>query len=356
MTTLDEYLKKLPAEIREQIEQRANELILEEEALREVEKAIQSIFSSEHSAVGTVVGVTSALGRSIYTCGAVSEDSVFEIGSITKVFTTLLLADLAQKSELSLHDPIDALLPKSVAPPTHEDGSALTLLELATHRSGLPRMPDNLKADDPRNPYANYGSSRLYKLISGLKVRNAGTYEYSNLGVGLLGHLLSRRVLDTTYDSAVRKRILKPLHLYSTGSKVDGLVQGYALDGTPTCAWDCPALAGAGALRSSVNDLLQFVEAHLGLIDEMPLQRAVELALSTRYSIPNGQVALGWHISQKAGTDIVWHNGGTYGFSSLCAFSISKRLGIVVLRNTNSELATTGGLQILAQLLEITSA
>ena len=163
--------------------------------------------------------------------------------------------------------------------------------------------------------------------------------------------MLSKRVLGKSYEAALKQRVITPLGLEHTGIKAPNLIQGYLPDGHPTPAWDFQALAGAGALRSTVADCLRFLEAHMA-VSESPLKPAIEMALSARHARPNGQIALGWHIDGEGNDELVLHNGGTYGFTSFAAYNQSRQLGVVVLRNiTNSPDATQIGLQLLGRLL-----
>ncbi len=160
-------------------------------------------FRVEHGYnVGIIVGIVDPNGTRYYSYGktAVSgsqrldETSVFEIGSITKVFTTIILADMAEGGKVDLDDPIEKYLPKSVRVPTRK-GQSITLAHLATHTSSLPRMPDNFLPSDANNPYADYSVEQMYEFLSGYTLqRDIGAqYEYSNYGGGLLGHILALR-------------------------------------------------------------------------------------------------------------------------------------------------------------------
>ena len=150
--------------------------------------------------MGIVVGVIEPNGRRVVAYGhlangdprTVDGDTIFEIGSVSKVFTSLLLADMVNRNEVALDDPAAKYLPDDVTLP-ERSGKAITLLDLSTHSSGLPPLPTNLKPKDPRNPYAGYTVDDLYQFLSGYTLpRDPGSeFEYSNLGAGLLGHLLA---------------------------------------------------------------------------------------------------------------------------------------------------------------------
>ena len=301
----------------------------------------------QRQAVGIVVGVIDPSGRRTVAYagttkgeGPVDANTVFEIGSVTKVFTSLLLADAVQRGEVALTDPVSKYLPPDVKVP-ERGGKKITLVDLATHTSGLPRLPSNLHPKDPGNPYADYTVPQLYEFLSSYELtRDIGSkYEYSNLGGGLLGHVLARRA-GTDYETLVRTRILEPLGMKSTAitlSKAmkDRLAPGHDAGLHQVANWDFPTLAGAGALRSTANDLLTFVAANLG-IEKSPLAASMAAMIATRRptGAPSLEIALGWHVWTRDGHEIIWHNGGTGGYRSWIGFDPKSRTGVVVLSNT----------------------
>jgi serine-type D-Ala-D-Ala carboxypeptidase/endopeptidase len=314
----------------------------------EIRKILVERIDARQQGVGIVVGVIEPTGRRIVSYGnfdrkekrAVTGDTLFEIGSVTKVFTALLLADAVQRGEVALTDPVAQYLPPNTKVP-ERGGKKITLQDLATHTSALPRLPSNFTPKDPANPYADFTVAQLYEFLAGYELpRDIGAeYEYSNLGAGLLGHALARRA-GMDYETLVRTRILTPLAMKSTAITLsDALKKRLApghdaqLERVPN--WDLPTLAGAGALRSTANDLLNFVAAHLR-ITPSPLAPAITAMLAVRRPISSGQqVALGWHIAQgPEGREIVWHNGGTGGYRSYIGFDAKNRTGVVVLANT----------------------
>jgi CubicO group peptidase (beta-lactamase class C family) len=188
----------------------------------------------------------------------------------------------------------------------------------------------------------------LYRFLSGYTLpRDPGSeFEYSNLGGGLLGHVLACRA-GMDYESLIRSRITQPLGMPDTGitlsssrssSMEQRMATGHNAMLAPVPAWDLPTLAGAGALRSSANDMLTFLEALLGY-KESPLAPAMKAMLEVRR--PAGQtrpvdqttIGLGWLIYSTDGREIAWHNGGTGGFRSFLAYEPEKRSGVVVLSN-----------------------
>ena len=190
------------------------------------DSAIKAILQSRvdsKQAVGIVVATLDHGRTNIYTAGssgapgvALDGNTEFEIGSITKVFTASVLADMVAKGEVKLDDPVAKYLPTSVKIPTR-NGRQITLLDLATQSSGLPRMPDNLHPKDEANPYADYTVDQMYSFLSSYQLpRDIGSkYEYSNLGVGLLGHALALRA-GKSYEDLVTERILRPLGMNDT--------------------------------------------------------------------------------------------------------------------------------------------
>ena len=183
--------------------------------------------------VGIVAGVVTPEGRRFVSYGTfgvadsrpVAPDSVFEIGSVTKVFTSLLLADMVQRGEVSLDDPVAKYLPAEVKVP-ERGGKKITLVDLATHTSALPRLPSNLAPKDASNPYADYSVEQLYGFLSGYELtRDIGSkMDYSNLGVGLLGHALARRT-GMDYETLVRNRITGPLKMDDTGIRLSAAMK-----------------------------------------------------------------------------------------------------------------------------------
>lgn len=267
-------------------------------------------------------------------------NTVFEIGSITKAFTGTLLAEMASRGEVRLDDPISKYLPKSVTVPTR-NGKQITLLDLATQSSGLPRLPDNMRPADPANPYADYSVAQLYDFLSHYTLtRDIGEkYEYSNLGVGLLGHVLALAA-GKSYGALVKERVLGPLGMHDTGIELTAsmkprMAQGFNALGTPTHLWDLPTLAGAGALRSSANDMLAFLAANLDS-GSTPLGGALTQARMPRRDAdrPGNSVGLGWHIVTVFGTTVTWHNGGTGGFRSFIGLDEARHRGVIVLANS----------------------
>jgi CubicO group peptidase (beta-lactamase class C family) len=319
----------------------------------EIRAVLQDRIDRAKQSVGIVVGLVDDKGVRVITYGKPRQDSkqpldgdsVFEIGSVTKVFTTTLLADMVERGEVSLSDPVSKYLPKTVKTPTR-DGKEITLFDLATHTSGLPRMPTNLIERDPKNPYADYSVDQLYEFLSGytLTRRIGEKYEYSNLGVGLLGHVLALRA-GTDYETLVRNRISQPLKMENTRIKLTPemlrrLATGHNKMLEPVANWDLPTLAGAGALRSTVNDLLKFAAANLGLTNST-LLTAMQKAHQP-YETDMMYVGLGWDIMGKGDAELIWHGGRTGGYNSFIGLNKKNRKGVVVLSNATNDITDIG--------------
>lgn len=288
--------------------------------------------------------------------------SLYEIGSVTKVFTATLLASLLQTGKVKLDDSVTQLLADIPKFPAD-----ITLLSLTTHISGLPRLPRNIWwsiLKHPLNPYANYSTENLYQFLRHYRanrrhLKRHGQFEYSNLGVGLLGHVLET-VTGLSYEVLLQQAIAEPLGLHDTQIQLDPeqqqrFIPGYLPNQKPATAWDLPTLAGAGALRSTLQDMLKFAEANLRaaepggalgdeLGDELVMgaiarchrpQQAIKPQQKVDDDLAQDSMGLGWFIRPtKAAEDpIYWHNGATGGYQSYLAFHKSRHLAVIVLSN-----------------------
>jgi len=297
-------------------------------------------------AVG-IVAATLDHGRSrLYTAGSsgapgvpLDGNTIFEIGSITKVFTASLLADMVARGEVQLDDPVAKYLPTSVRVPSR-NGKQITLLDLSTQSSGLPRMPTNFTPADNNNPYADYTVAQMYAFLSSYELtRDIGVqYEYSNLGVGLLGHALALKA-GKSYETLVTERILRPLGMNDTRITMSPamksrLAPGHSASGGVVANWDLPTLTGAGALRSTANDMLKFLAANLDSTSA-PLGRVLATTHFARRDVNGAQMRIGlnWHILNAFGLPVVWHNGGTGGYRTFIGFDQANNRGAIVLSN-----------------------
>ncbi|MBC7797060.1 MAG: serine hydrolase [Pyrinomonadaceae bacterium] len=327
-------------------------LFLSQTVAAQIDKEIADVLR-ERVAVGKtnqsiVVAVVDANGTRFVSYGKTSETSaakdsdentVFEIGSITKVFTGTLLAESVRRGEVRFDDPISKYLPQNVKIPVR-DGKEITLLDLATQTSGLPRMPSNFAPKNPQNPFADYTEAQMYDFLSGYNLtREIGSrYEYSNVGIGLLGHVLSLRA-KMSYEDLVKTRILKPLKMNDTTITLSPVLksrmaQGFDVNGEPKGNWDLPTFAGAGALRSTAKDMAKFLSANMNLSKSNLYEVFSQTHKPLRDASGKMKIGLVWQILPDSSGDITWHNGGTGGFSSFAGFDATQKKGIVVLTNT----------------------
>jgi CubicO group peptidase (beta-lactamase class C family) len=279
---------------------------------------------------------------------AATADTPFEIGSVSKTFTALALASMVQDHGVTLETEVKALLPASVNVPRRGD-RAITLADLATHTSGLPRLPTNFSPANPRDPYADYDAPKLYAFLAGYELTRAPgeTYEYSNLGFGLLGHALAQKN-GSTYDALLRARVFAPLGMSATSA--DGhadpkLAIGHDADGSEVGPWKLDALAGAGQVRSTARDMARYLRAQLG---GGPLAAAIALTHEKRHALSpadSGDIALGWHIAPDG---VTWHNGETAGAHSFVAFDAKRRVGIALLATGATAMIDRVGKDVLA--------
>jgi serine-type D-Ala-D-Ala carboxypeptidase/endopeptidase len=262
-------------------------------------------------------------------------DTVYEIGSITKTFTATLLAQAVLSGRVALDTPVAQLLPGFKIP--SRGGKEITLGELATQHSGLPGLPANLLPKDAANPFADYDTAKLKAFLAGYELpRDPGaSYEYSNLGFGLLGYALAQSE-STSFGTLTDQRILKPLGMTMSATAFTDamrarLAPGHDSNGKPAMNWDIDTLAGAGAIRSTANDMLRYLKANMG-IDQSPLAAAMKLAQQPRSDVTkNARIGLAWVTTGKG---IVWHNGGTGGYRSFLGFTADGQHGVVILTNT----------------------
>lgn len=288
------------------------------------------------------VGIIDSSGTHFYNYGItknvdgkkVDESTIYEIGSISKVFTSLLLAEMVAEGKMSLDDPIEKYLP-NVQVPDYQ-GVKITLKHLATHNSGLPRLPGNLNlGEDPENPYAHYDEKMLLDFLEKYKLSNKpGTkHEYSNLGAGLLGYILTKEnemSLEDLFYQKIGKRIFADnTKITLTNEQKEQLALGHA-GGDIVPNWDFQdALAGGGAFKSNVSEMLSFLFLQLNL-DENEITPATELTQELQAHIDT-KMGLGWHFYKE---NIRWHNGGTGGYKSFCGIDLEKNRGVVILTNS----------------------
>jgi CubicO group peptidase (beta-lactamase class C family) len=266
-------------------------------------------------------------------------DARFEIGSISKGFVGLLAAEMAARGELKFDEPLSAFLPRDATAPSFE-GKPILLADLLTHTAGLPALPPTLgPGADPSNPYAMLRADAIYDPLAAVALTAApGTrYAYSNWGFLMLSDLLARRA-GMPYDTLLRERVLAPLGLRDTVVAANvRLGPGRMANGRPTPAWDVPvAYAGAGGIRSTLDDMVTLARALLG---DVPPGAPPSLRAALRSSLQplramNARIdiAAAWHIVKRAdGVTLIYHSGRTGGFSaSLVLDTERRRAGIVL--------------------------
>jgi CubicO group peptidase (beta-lactamase class C family) len=271
---------------------------------------------------------------------ALDGETVFEIMSITKVLTALVLADMVARGEVAFDDPVAHYLPPSAA--LKARGRPITLLDLATYTSGLPNMPGNLPSDwyARPDPLGDYPPAKLDEFLSGYVPQyEPGThYRYANLGFGLLGNALARRA-GKSYEELLIERVCNPLGLQHTRIALTGdmqkhLAQGHDLDLKPTTLWNFPALPGAGTVRTNAKDLTVFLKACMGLA-RTRLSASLARLRETRRATPlaGTDAALGWFISSNETEEVAWKSGLSGGCNTFVGFSPRRRRGAVVLSN-----------------------
>jgi CubicO group peptidase (beta-lactamase class C family) len=322
-------------------------------------------YLDSRSKIGLVVAVSQAGQTYIKGFGQTSsaasvppdQTTLFEIGSITKVFTGILLARLNLEGLVELDDPIGPYLPSTTIVP--EPVQAITLRQLATHTAGLPRLPANALEGDPYNPYVSYKSSHLYAALEQMQLLSlpGHYYEYSNLGMGLLGHLLELKT-EESYETLVKRLICQPLGMKDTGitlspeqqhRTIAGYRPEYSQDGAfidwvPTPHWQAGVLAGCYGLQSTASDLLKFATATIGNA-EGKLAEAIDRSCEKHTGYWLEDIGLGWNIQHTSeGWTFHWHNGGTGGFVSFYGVNRAKQVGVGLLSNYGE--ATVGDLSL----------
>jgi len=316
-----------------------------------VEEAVKA-FIDKKPYVSVMVGIITPDGRPTYSFGNVwlggklqrpNGSTIYALGSLTKAYTGVLLADLVRDGKIKLEDPAQKYMPDGLTLPTRGD-KPITILDLATHYSGMPAQPDCL--DFKGNPYASLTPEAIAKDLAATKLESdPGTkYEYSNYGAGLLGHALAKAAGAKSFEEALVDRVCNPLGMKDTRVHLSEaqqarLVPGYSKKGKLVEHWRFAMLESCGGLFSTVNDQVQFMAANLGMID-LPLVAAMKDSQKPRRDTDtkNSRIGLGWHtlpLRRNSPLTIVWHNGGTDAARCFLGFVPDAKVGIVVL--TNSE-------------------
>lgn len=323
--------QQIPLEIKEHMQQRVD---------AQVNVGIATAYINGDHVDYHFVGSTDLNGQS-----PITKESIFEIGSITKTFAGILLADQILNGQMALDDPISKYLPEDVKVPTRS-GKEITLKDIITHSSGLSRLPDNMNPEDPSNPYADYTVEQMYDFLARYELpRDIGeSYEYSNLAMGLFGHLLSLHT-SKSFEELVVEKIAKPLGMDDTRINLSNTMQQHLAKGhsgfREVSNWDMPTLAAAGGLRSSTEDMVTYVKANLGVIDS-PIYDAMKMSHNVLFKNEGADMGMAWHQVTRDGVTYVNHGGGTGGYRTFIAFIKGSDKGVVVMSNSDDDISNIG--------------
>jgi len=260
-----------------------------------------------------------------------NHDKIFEIGSITKVFTSTVLASLVEDEKINLNDEINSYYSFAF-----KGDHKITFESLANHTSGMARLPSNLELSDTTNPYESYGQNELEDYLKNLLTLNddvSKPYTYSNLGAGLLGFTLGLSQ-ESTFQELLQKSVFDNYNMknsFTSSSKLGSrLVEGLDENGNIVSNWDFDVMFGGGGILSTTEDLTKFVKAQFD-----PLNKELELTRKATFDVSeNLRVGLGWHILKSdKGDDLYWHNGGTGGYSSSMTIDLENKTAVIILSN-----------------------
>jgi CubicO group peptidase (beta-lactamase class C family) len=314
---------------------------------RDLAVALESGELAPATGAGVSIAVYQHGVRRIFSYGTAKPDSIYEIGSMTKTFTGLMLSQMAMQGKVKLDEPVREFLPSgTVAKPV---GQEITLLDLATRRSGLPPMPDNVNLVNMDNPYADYHAADLLAFIGKHGVANPArtSSPFGSLGFGLLGVALANRA-GTSYAALLKDEVADPLGLkdtaiFLTAEQQPRMIAGHDQFHGPAKAWDTDAFAGAIGIRSTAGDLLTYLEANLhpenikpnvGSPGSATLSASLRQALQPQSEVsPGMRIALGWLYQEETGN--YWHNGATAAYSSYAFFNPKGDYAAVVLLNAS---------------------
>jgi len=260
----------------------------------------------------------------------------FEIGSVSKTMVAFLLANSIQQGQLPTEQTVGDVWPEA-----NQDVADIKLIDLATHHSGLPRLPDNLlnqnqTLDNINDPYAAYGLERLQQALQQTTVAPDVTYQYSNFGYGLLAETMAK-VHQTTFKDLIQSELFEPLKMTNTGlaikpNQYSNLIAGHRIDGESVPHWHFDALAGAGAVVSTVDDMVNYLKALMQ--PNQNWQPVVDRLLTPQHTLSPGTAqGLAWILEDYKEKTLVWHNGQTAGFSSFVGFTSDSKRGVIILSN-----------------------
>lgn len=324
----------------------------------EMDKKVDTVarqYVQKENTVGLSIGIYKGGAVSTYNYGETARgnnnlptsNTIYEIGSITKTFTAALLAWYVNKGKIKLTDTITKYLPDSVASNPALQG--VTVVTLSNHTSGLSNLPDNFYANssDTINPYKDYNRQMLFAYLKNCKLNSVPgeKYTYSNLGAALLGVILEK-VSGKTYGQMLTEIITKPLQLGSTVLHVPApmrsrFVSVYNENGKPTPPWNWEVFESAGALRSTVSNMLTYVKANMDTTGATSLSKSFALTRQITFN-KDIKIGLNWHVIIVNGVEYFFHNGATDGSSSYLAYNIDRNIAIVILSNCGERVDAIG--------------
>jgi D-alanyl-D-alanine-carboxypeptidase/D-alanyl-D-alanine-endopeptidase len=324
---------------------------------KDIQALTQDFFQNQHP-IGLTVAIFKNGETAAYCYGKTEKGgadiapvTLFEIASLTKLFTCSMLADMQQEGLLKLDDSAQKYIGSRVRLPSYE-GREIRLADLAAHTSGLPKVPVNIFKGREKdimkdeNPYAVYNTEMMYQDLVAEKLFDPpGTvYQYSNYGMGLLGHILTL-IDQKTYQQMLQDRICSKLGMKNTvvtlnDSQKRMLASGHSVTGRKVSAWDFLVLEGAGAIKSNAEDMTRFIAANLGY-NPSSLTPALEQTQHIVFEGQGGRIALGWHTAQ--GRHLIYtHNGETGGYTSYIGMVKEAKCGVFIACNTKLDVEGLG--------------
>jgi CubicO group peptidase (beta-lactamase class C family) len=293
---------------------------------------------------GIIIGIVKNGETKIYFYGVadtetgarIDEYTIFEIGSITKTFTSILTAQFVLEGKFALQDTVNKFLPSGIQLPS-KNKIPIQWVHLLNHTSGLAREPDNLNTEEP----FDYSASQMSTYLSRTNLLTVPGSEhlYSNTGMGLAGYALTI-ITDSSYSSLLKNRIFSKLNMtYTFCSNNDkpskNTAQGYYGKNPVDYYLMTDVFAGAGVIKSNIRDLLMYLHNCLNP-ETSVLRDAINLSLVPTFYIDGKQsVGLGWFVGlNDKNQNIAFHDGGTKGFASFIGMNRDKKTGVIVLMNS----------------------
>lgn len=324
-----------------------------------IELHVKSLVEGDYCP-GIVVGVIDSTGSNVYGFGKTNKengttpdgDTIFEIGSVSKIFTATCFAMMVEQKQIRQNDAVDSILSYKIPA---DGGNKIWLSHLATHTSGLPQHPNNLNSPRPDSPYSGYSQRQFQDFLSGYVLsRSPGDkYEYSHVGYALLGQAMAKKD-GKSYEQMITDRIATPLGLKDTRVRVTDavagrLAHGYTVDGEKVGLWDNPVMEGALGLSSTANDLLKVASAHLG-ITATPFAGALKSMQERQIDVDRQtDMGFGWQLGRRLGT--LHHTGETGGYHVFLALLPREKAAVVVLANSAYGAVDMVGINLVRALL-----